>query len=356
MPPHNRPTKVKINESFTPFRHHYALILLRGAAMSLTKSLHDLGRPVVFYPRLGRFFGSNNAAILFSHLSYWQDRTENPDGVYKPSKELEEGTGLTRNEQAGARKILVSRGYLHEKNDRQNHRFYFRIDFEKVDSDFSEWTVNPEFRPAENQHRPAENQHRPAENRISYKEQRVHREYTKSTTDIKDSTPAACPQPAVAKPAAFDASAWLAQRGVSDDVAADWLAVRKSKRARNSERAFGAIERAANAAGKDLTAWWRQEHGAASGIQPTLIAIAVEASATYGWVGFDAAWLRNKLGAGSGNVVSPASWSDREQDRRESVLSAFGVVARHKPMPIADALDGQGRVNFDLLGDCDHDD
>ena len=117
-----------------------------------------------------------------------------------------------------------------------------------------------------------------------------------------------------------------------------------------------AIERAAQSASKDLTAWWRQERGVASGIQPTLIAIAVEASATYGWVGFDAAWLRNKLGAGSGNVVSPASWSDREQDRRESVLSAFGVVARHKPMPIADAPEGQGCVNFDLLGGCDHDD
>ena len=141
-----------------------------------------------------------------------------------------------------------------------------------------------------------------------------------------------------------------------DDVAADWIAVRKAKRAVSSQRAMLAIERAAQSASKDLTAWWRQERGAASGIQPTLIAIAVEASATYGWVGFDAAWLRNKLGAGRGDVVSPTSWSDREQDRRESVLSAFGVVARHQPMPIADALDGQGRVNFDLLGDCGHDD
>ena len=141
-----------------------------------------------------------------------------------------------------------------------------------------------------------------------------------------------------------------------DDVAADWIAVRKAKRAVSSHRAMLAIERAAQSASKDLTAWWRQERGAASGIQPTLIAIAVEASATYGWVGFDAAWLRNKLGAGSGNAASSASWSDREQDRRESVLSAFGVVARHQPMPIADALDGQGCVNFDLLGGCGHDD
>ena len=141
-----------------------------------------------------------------------------------------------------------------------------------------------------------------------------------------------------------------------DDVAADWIAVRKAKRAVSSQRAMLAIERAAQSASKDLTAWWRQERGAASGIQPTLIAIAGEASATYGWVGFDAAWLRNKLGAGRGTGSSSASWSDREQDRRESVLSAFGVVARHQPMPIADALDSQGCVNFDLLGGCDNDD
>ena len=332
--------------------------------MSLTKSLQDIGRPVVFYPKLGRFFGSNNAAILFSHLSYWQERTENPDGVYKPSKELEDGTGLTRNEQAGARKILVSRGYLHEKNDRKNHRFYFRIDFVKVDRDFENWALNHDqhrpaenqHRPAENQHRPAENQHRPAENRNPYKEQRVHREYTESTADIKDSTPAACASPHVATPSKFDARRWLAERGVPDDVAADWIAVRKAKRAVSSHRAMLAIERAAQSASKDLTAWWRQERGVASGIQPTLIAIAVEVSATYGWVGFDAAWLRNKLGAGRGTGSSSTSWSDREQDRRESVLSAFGVVARHQPMPIADALDNQGCVNFDLLGGCDNDD
>ena len=142
-----------------------------------------------------------------------------------------------------------------------------------------------------------------------------------------------------------------------DDVAADWLAVRKARRGtKNTAIAFGGVERAANRAGKDLTAWWRQEHGAESGIQPTLVAIAVEASATYGWAGFDAAWLRNKLGAGSGTGSSSASWSDREHDRRESVLASFGTVARHRQMPVADALGGQGCVNFDLLGGCGHDD
>ena len=138
-----------------------------------------------------------------------------------------------------------------------------------------------------------------------------------------------------------------------DDVAADWIAVRKAKRAVSSQRAMLAIEREAHAADKELIAWWRQEHGIASGAIPSLVAIAVEASATYGWAGFNADWLRTKrLGGGS----SSASWSDREQDRRESVLSAFGVVARHQPMPIADAIDGQGCVNFDLLGGCGHDD
>ena len=333
--------------------------------MSLTKSLHDLGRPVVFYPRLGRFFGSNNAAILFAQLSYWTDRTDNPLGVYKTVDELEDETGLTKKEQITARKYLVSKGYLHESHDRLQHRKYYLIDRDAVDSGFSVFAKSevpkgtsgsakrdcPEV--PKGTSGSAKRDCPEVPKGTSYKGAYSTAEMTtEMTADIKDSTPAACPTAAVAKPAAFDASAWLAQRGVPDDVSADWLAVRKSKRARNSERAFGAIERAANAAGKDLTEWWRQEHGIASGARPSALAIAVEASATYGWSGFDAAWLRNKLGSGGGGTG--ASWSDREQDRRESVLAAFGVVARHQTMPIADALEYQGGYETDLLGDCDH--
>ena len=340
--------------------------------MSLTKSLRNIGRPVVFYPRLGRFFGSNNAAVLFAQLSYWLERTNDPEGVFKTADEWTEETGLSVQEQRTARAAMKARGYLIEKHYRFAHRIYYKLDFERIDNDFLAFSesLDSAEKPSSANIREMQNQHsrnakstlvvckintRGVQNQHSYKGTESTSESTsESTADIKDSTPAACPTAAVAKPVAFDAKAWLAQRGVPDDVAADWLAVRKSKRARNSERAFVAIERAANAAGKDLTAWWRQEHGIASGARPSALAIAVEASATYGWSGFDAAWLRNKLGSGGGGTG--ASWSDREQDRRESVLAAFGVVARHQTMPIADALECQGGYETDLLGDCGHDD
>ena len=104
--------------------------------MSLTKSLRNIGRPVVFYPRIGRFFGSNNASIFFAQLSYWLERTDNDDGVFKTAEEWAEETGLSVQEQRTARAQLKSRGYLIERNNRFAHRIYYKLDFERIDNDF----------------------------------------------------------------------------------------------------------------------------------------------------------------------------------------------------------------------------
>ena len=107
--------------------------------MGLTQSLKDLGTPVVFYPRLGRFFGSNNAAIFYAQLAYWSERTDSPHGVYKTAEEWENETGLTEGEQRGARKKLAAIGGLIETRDRWNHRIYYKLVDDVIDRLFADY-------------------------------------------------------------------------------------------------------------------------------------------------------------------------------------------------------------------------
>ena len=107
--------------------------------MSLFAHMEAIGRPVAYYPRLAKFFGSVNSAILFSQLFYWQQRCENKLGVFKSSDEWSDETGLSYREQATARQQLVKRGFLVETNKRLEHRIYFRLEQEAVDAEFGEW-------------------------------------------------------------------------------------------------------------------------------------------------------------------------------------------------------------------------
>lgn len=108
--------------------------------MSLSASLANVGHPVAYYPRLARFFGSVNVAILFAQLHYWGQRCESDLGTYKTSEEFTEETGLSYREQATARKHLRQAGFLIETPRRLEHRVYFRLNLEAVDAAFDAWT------------------------------------------------------------------------------------------------------------------------------------------------------------------------------------------------------------------------
>lgn len=70
-------------------------------------------RPIAYHPVLAKVAGGVKAAVMLSQLIYWTPRAENPDGwVRKDAGELEEETGLTRKEQAGARAELLGRGLI----------------------------------------------------------------------------------------------------------------------------------------------------------------------------------------------------------------------------------------------------
>lgn len=102
--------------------------------MSLSYLLQSIGRPIAYHPGLVPILGSVNAVILFGQIFYWQDKTNNPLGVYKSTDEIEEETGLSYREQTTARAKLVDAGVLIETNKRLEHRIYFKIDTDRLDA------------------------------------------------------------------------------------------------------------------------------------------------------------------------------------------------------------------------------
>ncbi|WP_448309672.1 DNA-binding protein [Pantoea sp. PGP6] len=100
--------------------------------------LLDFGRPVAYYPGLVKLMGSPHAVIFFSQIFYWQDKAHAVEGAHKTREAIQEETGLTFDQQATARKQLVSRGILIETHKRLQHKVYFRIDCERLDEIISE--------------------------------------------------------------------------------------------------------------------------------------------------------------------------------------------------------------------------
>ncbi len=98
----------------------------------------DFGHPVAYYPGLVKSMGSPHAVIFFSQIFYWQDKTQSELGVHKTREAIEEETGLTFDQQATARKQLVSRGVLMETHKRLEHKVYFRINCDRLDEIFNE--------------------------------------------------------------------------------------------------------------------------------------------------------------------------------------------------------------------------
>jgi hypothetical protein len=103
--------------------------------MKLSDFITDIGRPIAFYPGLKKITKSTTATILLCQFIYWIGKGEAKDGsVYKTSKELEDETGLTYEEQKTARARLKEIGLLTEKYARLDHTVYFKIDTNKLDA------------------------------------------------------------------------------------------------------------------------------------------------------------------------------------------------------------------------------
>lgn len=106
--------------------------------MSHYKTIQALGTPIVVHSGVTAMLGSTTASILLSHIMYWSDKTDNPLGFYRTLDELKAETSLTENELRTARKLLVNLGLVDEKYARLEHRLYFKFNVQMFDKLFGE--------------------------------------------------------------------------------------------------------------------------------------------------------------------------------------------------------------------------
>lgn len=101
--------------------------------MKPSESLRVAGRPIAYYPKLTKPLGGVNAAILFGHFFYWNDKTQYELGIYRTAEEIEIETGLSVQEQRTARAKLRERGVLIETEKRIEHRIYYKLNLDAFD-------------------------------------------------------------------------------------------------------------------------------------------------------------------------------------------------------------------------------
>lgn len=105
--------------------------------MSAIELLRTIGRPIAFHPALAKLVGGVNAALFLSQMIYWDERAEDTElGTHKTVEQWELETGLSRKEQATARKHLRDRGLLIETHRRLIHRVYYKLNREAFNALF----------------------------------------------------------------------------------------------------------------------------------------------------------------------------------------------------------------------------
>lgn len=290
--------------------------------MNYFSAFQSLGRVIAFYPKLVKPLGSVNACILFCQLLYWSDKTNSKRGVYKTIEQLTEETGLSRREQETACKKLTSIGVLFKDYDRLNHRMYYRLIPEK----FNELMSKLEEKDAEqNEQTPPRNQDLECEQNEHTQNHKTgsriieHRLHTQDykhniTKDINarekkqrtSATQSALPRenktkPKNASPTQNEQMSLLVNLGVDEQMASDYLAVRKAKRAPLTLTAIKGIEREANKAGISV-----QE--------------AICISTENGWAGFRADWFER---------ISKISHTSTHNQSKRSVKDVGNFTEEH---------------------------
>lgn len=106
--------------------------------MKLTNYILDLGRVVAYYPGLKKVTGSTTATIMLCQFLYWSNKTK--DGwIWKTAEEIEEETGLTKNEQRTAKQVLSDLNLLEYERKRLDHTSKYRINQDELNK---QWEQN----------------------------------------------------------------------------------------------------------------------------------------------------------------------------------------------------------------------
>lgn len=102
--------------------------------MKLSESLQALGPVVAYYPSLAKIIGVKEC-VLVCQLTWWAGKQADPAGwIYKTQEEITNETGLARWEQETARKALKKLKILEEKENRLEHKLFYRINIAEIDA------------------------------------------------------------------------------------------------------------------------------------------------------------------------------------------------------------------------------
>jgi hypothetical protein len=90
-------------------------------------------RPVAYHPDIARISGGVKCAVFLCQFLYWTGKgARGDDFIWKTQAEIERETGLSRYEQEGARKKLVSLGLLEEKRAGIPATLHYRVNLEAI--------------------------------------------------------------------------------------------------------------------------------------------------------------------------------------------------------------------------------
>lgn len=205
----------------------------------MSNLLNLVDRPIAFQRSFVRLGVGVTGALLLSQLIYWQVRMQG-EWFYKTQSDLEEETGLSRYEQEGARKKLVSLGVLEEQKKGIPAKLYFRVNEQVLGGLLLPENLQPGMLETNNQgcgistYSDAENQ-QPSMGKTSKpvcgNPASIHTvDYTETTTENTHSDPAA----------SAAGSASPSKHEYSSDFESAWQAYPKRSGGNNKQAAYKA--------------------------------------------------------------------------------------------------------------------
>lgn len=113
--------------------------------VSFKAFLHIIGsRPVAYHKIFTDITGSLAAGVFLSQCCYWSQVAKDEDGwFYHTADQFQEELGISRKEQATARRILTQHGFLQEKRAGLPARLYYRVDYQNLISALDSHSPTP---------------------------------------------------------------------------------------------------------------------------------------------------------------------------------------------------------------------
>src|SRR5436190_11614884 len=105
-----------------------------------------LDRPIAFHRIFARLLrGSVNAALMLSQAVYWSKRASRADGAFwKTAEEWTEETGLTVDQQKGARRLLRGKDFWKEDVRGVPATVHYLVDRRRLGIALRQFVENPQ--------------------------------------------------------------------------------------------------------------------------------------------------------------------------------------------------------------------